>query len=530
MNLPTFSKNLISTFRTARFSKRIFLFLIVLVMITLVLPPMHGFGQDQNSSVMPPWGSGNAPFADLDDGYLPTNQIIVKFREQGSINRIESDGVVEVNRLSSVAGVALTYVRPMSGGSHVFSIPATINRAGLTNILDKLNALPEVVYAEPDHIMQHTTIPNDTLFPEQWHYFAPSAGSFGINLPPAWELIQGLPDDLPSVVVAVIDTGITDHIEFADQTVPGFDFIKDELVANDGDGRDPDPSDPGDWITAEESAEGFFQGCPVRDSSWHGTHVAGIIAAATNNNDGVAGINWTAKILPVRVLGKCGGYSSDIVDGMRWAAGLSVPGVPDNENPAKVLNLSLGGPGPCSVSIQNAITDINAVGATMVAAAGNNSVDASGFQPANCHGVITVAATNKAGHKASYSNFGTIVDISAPGGDSSAGILSTVDSGTKGPIGDTYDWYIGTSMAAPHVSGVASLLYALDDSLQSHQVIQILQSSVTPFAAGSSCTTSNYGSGIVNALSALQEIIVVDPTDENIHYLPLIFTGVGETR
>ncbi len=516
-----FSKNLMFSFRPPRFSKRIFLFLIVLVMITLAVPTMYGFGQGQNNIIGPPGGSGNVPFAHLADGDLPTNQIIVKFRDRGSENSREYVGIAEVNRMSAAAGVGLTYVRKMSGDAHVFSIPATMNRAGLTNIINKLSALPEVAFAEPDHFMQHTAIPNDPLYPEQWHYFEPTPDHYGINMPPAWSFINSLPAGLPSVVVAVIDTGITDHIEFTGQTVPGYDFITDPWVANDGDGRDPDPSDPGDW-------------CGDDSSSWHGTHVAGTIAAASNNGIGVAGINWTAKILPVRVLGRCGGFTSDIVDGMRWAAGLSVPGVPDNQNSAKVLNLSLGGEvekeKDCSLTFQNAINDINAVGATVVAAAGNDNTNASFFQPANCNGVITVAATNKAGSKASYSNSGNIIDISAPGGDSSVGILSTVDSGTKGPIGDTYDWYIGTSMAAPHVSGVVSLLYAADDSLQWNQVRAILQSTATPFPAGSSCNTSNCGSGIVNAYSALQEVMKVDPTDENIFYLPLIFTGADGTQ
>ncbi len=469
----------------------------VILIITLALPTMHGFGQGQNNHIVPP---GNS-HTEFDRGGMMTNQIIVKFRDSGSGNRAEGLGMAQVGRMSSAAGVALTHVRGMSGDAHVFSLPATLNRAGITNIIDTLNALPEVEYAEPDHIMQHTAIPNDPRYPEQWHYFAPVPGNYGINLPPAWELLT---DDLPRVVVAVIDTGLTGHVEFEGQTVPGYDFISDPRVANDGDGRDDDPSDPGDWITAEESASGFFAGCQISNSSWHGTHVAGTIAAATNNDIGVAGVNWTAKILPVRVLGKCGGYTSDIVDGMRWAAGLPVPGVPANPNPARVLNLSLGGSGACSASYQNVINDINAVGATVIAAAGNSEGDAGSIQPANCAGVITVAATNIAGNKASYSNSGDIVDISAPGGDSTGYILSTVDTGTQSPEGDTYAGYQGTSMAAPHVSGVASLLYAFNDSLHWHHVLAIMQSTVTPFPEGSSCKMSICGSGIVNAYAALQ--------------------------
>ena len=509
MNLKAFSKHLISSFRNPWFSKHIFLIWVVLIMMALAIPTTYGFGQEPNNNILPPGGSGNAPNSDLDDWDLSTNQIIVKYRDLEPENRIEAVGTAEVNRMSTIAGVDLTYVREMSGKAHVFRLPSRMNTAALTKILERLSALPEVAYAEPDSIMRHTATPNDPLYPQQWHYFAPTSDNYGINLPPAWDLTGGL----PSVVVAVIDTGITHHIEFVGQTVPGYDFITDLRIANDGDGRDNDPSDPGDWITAEESAEGFFAGCPIRNSSWHGSHVAGTIAAASNNGIGVAGINWNAKILPVRVLGKCGGYTSDIVDGMRWSAGLSVPGVPANANPAKVLNLSLGGSGPCDVTYQNAINAINAVGATVVAAAGNNNSDASNFRPANCNGVIAVAATTHTGQKAYYSNTSAIVDISAPGGDSTAGkmILSTVDSGTQGPTGDDYKGYQGTSMAAPHVSGVVSLLYAADDSLQWNQVRQILQNTVTPFPAGSTCTTSICGSGIVNAYSALLAALPTNP-------------------
>ena len=172
-----------------------------------------------------------------------------------------------------------------------------------------------------------------------------------------------------------------------------------------------------DWITAAESSSGYFAGCQVHNSSWHGTHTAGTIGAASNNGVGVAGVNWNSKILPVRVLGKCGGYTSDIADGMRWAAGLSVSGVPANANPAKVLNLSLGGYGACDATYQNAVNAIVAAGTTIVVSAGNSNADAVNYRPGNCTGVITVAATNRDGGRAYYSNYGSTVEISAPGGE-----------------------------------------------------------------------------------------------------------------
>ena len=375
----------------------------------------------------------------------------------------------------------LKYVREMSGGSHILRLPTKMSSTALQVIIEKLNALPEVEYAETDFIMQHTYVPNDPYYSSQWGYFSPTPGNYGINAPAAWDITTGL----SSVVVAVVDTGITGHAEFLGRIVSGYDFISDSLVANDGDGRDSNPSDPGDWITTAENASGYFEGCEVSNSSWHGTHVAGTIAASSNNGYGVAGINWNSKILPVRVLGKCGGYDSDIIDGMRWAAGLSVSGVPVNSNPAKVINLSLGGKELCTPTLQTAINEIRAVGTTIVVAAGNNNDNASLYAPGNCSGVITVSATDRNGDRSWYSNYGSAVEISAPGGDTSNsptnGILSTLNTGTQGPIADTYAYYQGTSMATPQVSGVVSLLYSMNPSFTPSQILSILQSNVTAF-------------------------------------------------
>jgi serine protease len=387
-------------------------------------------------------------------------------------------------------------------------------------VAQRLNADPSVEYAEPDQLMFPMLVPNDPLYINQWHYKSPNAPDNelgGANLPGAWDITTGS----SSIVVAVIDTGILpNHADISGRIVPGYDFIHDSLVANDGDGRDGDPTDPGDWITAAENASGYFVGCPISDSSWHGTHVAGTIGAATNNNTGVAGINWISKILPVRVLGKCGGYMSDIADGMSWAAGLSVPGVPANANPAKVLNLSLGGSGACSTTMQTAVNNIIAANAVVVAAAGNSNVDASNFSPANCNGVISVAAVNRAGGRAYYSNFGTIVKIAAPGGAMSFagdpnGVLSTLNSGTTTPVaspgGDIYQYYQGTSMATPHVTGIASLMLSRNRTLTPNQVLSGIQTAARAFptGTGSDCTTSTCGAGIINAAAAIAAVVPV---------------------
>ena len=229
---------------------------------------------------------------------------------------------------------------------------------------------PAIEYAEPDRRMHPALVPDDPSYALQWHYLSPPAEMGGANLPPAWDLTTGG----SSVVVAVIDTGsLPGHPDLAGRYIGGYDFIDDSVTSNDGDGRDGDASDPGDWVTLEESLTSDYAGCAVDNSSFHGAHVAGTIGAATGNGTGVAGINWVSTILAVRVLGKCGGNVSDIIDAIRWSAGVPVSGVPANPNPARVLNLSLSGIGDCDSSTQDAIDDAVAAGAVVVVAAGNSN-------------------------------------------------------------------------------------------------------------------------------------------------------------
>ena len=404
--------------------------------------------------------------------------------------------------LSAAAGVELQYAHAVSGDAHALRLPERLPIEQVEAIAKQLMTLPDVLYAEPDLIMFPALTPNDPQYGNQWHYYE----QYGINLPAAWDITTGS----SNIVVAVVDTGITNHADLAGRTVPGYDFIGDILVANDGNGRDSDPSDPGDWITVADT-QGYFNGCSVGDSSWHGTHTAGTVGAASNNGIGVTGVNWNSKILPVRVLGKCGGYTTDIVDAVRWSAGLSVSGVPANTNPAKVISLSLGGGGSCGSTWQNAVNAVTGAGAVMVVAAGNSNNDVSNFSPANCNGVITVAATNRSGSRAYYSNYGSLVEISAPGGAKSYstdpnGVLSTLNTGATSPAADSYEYYQGTSMATPHVSGVASLLFSMNPSLTPAQVLSILQNTAQAFPGGSSCDTSICGSGIVDAGAALASI------------------------
>lgn len=430
-----------------------------------------------------------------------TNQVIVGYASD--VQAADVDHTAQVSALSAAAGVELAFVRELATDAIVVQLPDWLTLSAVNQIAEQMLSLPEVAYAEPDMLMATLVTPNDPNYGSQWHYFAPVAGSYGINLPAAWDKSTGA----ATVVVAVIDTGITNHPDLVGRTVAGYDFVADNRIGNDGNGRDSDPSDPGDWITAAESASGFFAGCQVRNSSWHGTHVAGTIGAASNNSVGVAGINWNAKVLPVRVLGKCGGYSSDIIDGIRWAAGLSVSGVPANANGARVINMSLGGSGACGTAYQSAINAAVSAGTTVVVAAGNSNADAVNFSPANCANVITVAATNRNGGRAYYSNYGTTVELSAPGGDTSSGagngILSTLNSGTTVPGSANYAYYQGTSMATPHVAGVVSLLLSVNPSLTPAQITSLLQSNITPFPSPSSCTTTTCGRGILNAATAV---------------------------
>ncbi|HJX19273.1 MAG TPA: S8 family serine peptidase [Acidiferrobacterales bacterium] len=436
----------------------------------------------------------------LAPNFVP-GEVVVKMKPAAALRVMPS---TELKRLN------LEVKREQTSGSEiVYRLPpamlSTLTKkdAGDRTLaaVKSLRARPDVEYAQPNYIFQITATPNDSGYPKQWHYFDNGSGANqapgGINLPTAWETNKGS----AAVVVAVIDTGILpnhEDISGSPNLVNGYDMISDPAIGNDGDGRDATATDPGDAIAANEC----YPGSPAQPNSWHGTHVAGTIGVGkTNNSLGVAGINWNVKVQPVRVLGKCGGTMVDINDAIRWAAGLPVPGVPNNPTPAKVINMSLGGGAPCSASpaTQAAINDAVAKGTTVVVAAGNESSDAAGFIPASCNGVITVAASDRRGYLATrYSNFGARVDIMAPGGDvrqdsdndgNPDGVLSMVDGG--------YAYYNGTSMAAPHTAGVAALLLAEDSSRTPDQVRSLLKARAMTRTA-TQCPKP-CGAGLLNA-------------------------------
>lgn len=448
---------------------------------------------------------------------------------------------------SQAAGVTLTHVRAMSGQAQILRLPYAMSANEAQAYASRLVESGVAVYAEPDRWMYPMRAPNDPFYAsKQWHYHALVTGkaygdnSYTLNLPGAWDVTTGS----SSVVVAVIDSGLLPHADIDSNILdgvgrvkPGYDFIS--VVAtdpdtgvvyppNDGDGRDPDPTDPGDWYAADDPMCGNGED---KNSSWHGTHVAGTIGALSNNALGVSGVSWQVTLLPVRALGKCGGMTSDIIDGMRWAAGISVPGVPANAHPARVLNMSLGGEGTCETAYQSAIDDVRARGTVVVVAAGNENQDVANSSPANCARVISVAATDRQGQRAYYSNYGSKVSIAAPGGDSVADtqIYSTLDSGTRAALNDNaYDAKQGTSMATPHIVGLVALMFERNPGLTPDNVLTTLQKTATPFPVyvgattkdtrltnygycGATpcdfdCTTSTCGAGIANAEAAIASL------------------------
>ena len=342
----------------------------------------------------------------------------------------------------------------------------------------------------------NATVPaNDLYFPLQWYL----NGKNGVSMPTAWKYSKG--DGYK--VVAVIDTGIRAHQQIdkaltrnADGSIYGYDFVSELANAADGDGEDSNPNDEGD------SSGG---------NSFHGTHVAGIIAAE-HDFLGTAGIAPNVKLLPIRALGKDGGTISDLVKAVNWAAGVKIAGIPQNKFPVSVINLSLGAKEvvSCTGGYASIFDAAIAKGITVIAAAGNESRASLSF-PGNCNGVITVVATQALGDRATYSNFGSGTLLSAPGGefnvgstespDSRGGIISSwVDSANL----PSYRLSEGTSMATPVVSGIVALMYSMQPNITPARVRAILQDSVRPFAPTSNCAIiGGCGAGIINAQLAL---------------------------
>ena len=418
--------------------------------------------------------------------------------------------------LSAAPPTAVIQQRRMGGGADVVSTNKALDLPEAQILMQRIADDPDVEYVQPNYMMSAFTTPNDPHYGKQWHYSNPTSG---LRLPAAWNRSTGR-----GVVVAVVDSGYLNNNDLQANLLPGYDMISSTQPfsvwecslgglkrgcggSDDGDGRDANAFD----------ASGIA----------HGTHVAGTVAAVTNNQIGGAGVAYDAKVVPVRVLGNQGlGGSADIIDGMLWSAGINVPNVPANANPAEVINLSLGGPHVCSPAEQDAINDIIAQGTIVVVAAGNSNVDVSKFSPANCNGVIAVAANDQGGRRAFYSNYGAGIHITAPGGETwscrasvgeflplatepgkancaptrhhpAQGILSTVGN-------NAFDFMSGTSMAAPHVSGIIALMQAAAKTPKTtDEVKKILASTARPIK-NSDCP-GGCGPGIVDAAAAVIE-------------------------
>ena len=534
-------------------------------------------------------------------------RVIVRFKPQADSVRAKALSVRatrgEAREVAQTRATALGLRtgRSLAAGISLDERTHVVLARGLTSaqLARQLAADSEVELVAVDQRRRHTKLPNDPLFgtadvnPEstvggvqqrtidQWYLKKPSSTPgqvvSSINAPAAWDVTTGT----ATTIVAVLDTGARlDHPDLAGQFVAGYDMIgfsssssTATAIANDGGGADADPSDPGDWVSQADINAGTISGCTSADignSSWHGTRVAGLIAAASNNATGMAGVGWGLKVMPVRVLGKCGGYDSDIIAGMKWAAGITVPGLPTNANKAKVLNLSLGGDGSCGTTgngqlYREAITQITTAGATIVVAAGNSEGLAVGL-PGNCPGVVTVAALRHVGTKVGFSSLGPEVTIAAPGGNcinTGSGqpclypMVSTTNSGTTTPVANDAAYTgsgasVGTSFSAPIVSGIVGLMASVRPGLTSAEAIQILKSTARAFptsGGGSAadgnppqckapssavqdecyCTTATCGAGMVDAAAAVAAAAALNGVNIAITQSPASGLTAGQT-
>jgi len=453
------------------------------------------------------------------------SQIIVKYRNDinysattASVGGATTVTPLQAQRLSTLQSVAQSFgasfsvKRQIVTGGWVYRSSVPMKPAHMRALAAKLAQSDRAIeYAEPDYIRHAMYVPTDPMFATaQWDLQSSATQPGGLNVPGAWDLSLG-----KGIVVAVLDTGYRPHPDLVPNLVPaqngvagqyGYNFISDPVSARitvpigAQSARGYDALDKGDWVSTTDTI------CPSQagnDSSWHGTHVAGTIAAAANNA-GVIGVAPSAKVLPLRVLGKCGGSDSDIADAVAWAAGLSVSGVPANTNKANVINLSLGGTGFCTKTSAAAFQMAMANGTTIVIAAGNESIDAKISSPANCPGVITVASTSITGGRSGYSNYGGSVAVAAPGGgftNASDVITSTLPTGKTVSTDDTtYGTMAGTSQATPHVAGVVALMLAVKPTLTPAQIKNILISTARP--APANCP--GCGAGIVDATAAVK--------------------------
>ncbi len=521
---------------TARFFKTGLL----LVLTILALGSLPGAAWSERSPV-PQAGVPNSEHAG-------DARVIVKYKADSVLMRALSVSSQGNTRPQHAAALSQRLRLPLTNGRVLGSRTQGLRATGLSSsqLAAQLAGLPDVEWAVPDQRRRIAALTNDpflvggqtTITPAvgQWYLRAPdNIAVSAINAVGAWDLTTGS----PGTTVAVLDTGVRfDHPDLAGKLHAGYDFVHDSPTANDNDGRDADASDPGDWSNAGECGVGE----PARDSSWHGTQVAGLIAAATNDGIGMAGVGRNVMVLPVRVLGRCGGFDSDIIAAMRWAAGLTsdvgfgavVTKV--NDHPARVINLSLGSGGSCPASYRDVIAELTLARVAVVASAGNDNGLAVN-SPANCAGAIAVAGLRHVGSKVGYSAVGPEVSIAAPagncvniGGPCLFPLLTSINTGTTTPLANSYsdsaDPSLGTSFSAPLVAGTVGLMLSVNPALTSDRIKVALQSSARSFptSGGESnatacrapdgvpqlecyCTATTCGAGMLDAAGAVTKAL-----------------------
>jgi serine protease len=434
--------------------------------------------------------------------------------------------------LSGTSGRREPRLSPVGRDQQLLEFEHPLSRSEAARLRDRLLERPDVDWVEPNvRERRLQAAPSDPLFPQQW-WLQPASGSNANRIDARLRGVAGfqtawLRASQVPVVVAVLDTGITSHPDLSGQVLPGYDFVSVLEYANDGSGRDADASDPGDFVTEAELSSDLFAGCAAGPSSWHGTLVAGLVAARTDNGVGGAGVHGNASILPVRVAGKCGADLPDIIDGMRWAAGLPVVGAPANPNPARIVNISFGGSAACGPAYQSAVDELRQQGVVVVAAAGNEWSGPT--RPASCRGVVGVVGLNRDGFKSNYSNFGSVLSdsgIATVSGDDAdgawgsvladSGLVSLANLGQTAPGAAGYARLYGTSFAAPQVAGTIAHMLGLNPSLSVDQILQGLRLSARPHVTSPKigpcsetnpgrclCSTATCGAGILDADQAL---------------------------
>lgn len=456
---------------------------------------------------------------------LADTQLIINFTEA---TKARSTGVDRKLRtladLQHSLGMEVSWLRHMSGNAAVVTVKGSNEISDLTL---GLTSLPYIESVDLDAMVWPAATPNDERYPDQWQLGSSDRFPGSINAESAWDLVSGD----ASTVIAVIDTGIRlEHPDLQGRLLPGYDFVSglnlniegsvpipleyEYLRANDGDGRDSDPTDPGDGVdfSTTIAMEQYGINCPTSTSTWHGTAVASVIAANSNDGGGMAGIAQHAQILPIRAMGRCGGRRSDLLDAIRWAAGVGDPALPENLFPADIINLSLGVEDQCTLSDQRAINDAIAAGSIIVSAVGNGSrnTDVNPTSPSQCDNVIGVLAVEQNGDRTNYSSYGKDADIAAPGGlasNNAFGILVASNAGEYDPSPEqTYRQVTGTSIATPHVSGVLALMQAGNPELSNYELEGLLYNSSRPHinVFGSRCNSNTCGWGLLDAEQAVK--------------------------